>query len=126
MSEYVTVSVRLPKELHLRLKCRAEKTGEQLQDLLVKMLAMADALFEEEEVQATSFREPSPRWKTRSPAIESFSAEAPEPVEDDPLFHIADLTRPEEVIAGERPTDTAERHDYYLYGVDLDTLATPM
>ncbi len=40
----------------------------------------------------------------------------------DPIYHIAELTRPEEVISGDRPTDTSVRHDFYLYGVDLDEI----
>jgi len=39
---------------------------------------------------------------------------------DDPIYHIAELTRSEEVIWGDRPTDTSARHDFYLYGADLD------
>jgi hypothetical protein len=39
---------------------------------------------------------------------------------DDPIYHVAELTLPEEVIWGDRPTDTSERHDFYLDGADLD------
>ena len=41
---------------------------------------------------------------------------------DDPIFHVAGLTLPGEVIGGDRPSDTSVRHDFYLYGVDLDEI----
>jgi hypothetical protein len=41
---------------------------------------------------------------------------------DDPIFHVAELTLPDEVIGGNRPNDTSVRHDFYLYGVDLDEI----
>ena len=41
---------------------------------------------------------------------------------DGPNFHVAELTLPGEVIGGDRPSDTSVRHDFYLYGVDLDEI----
>ncbi|NOX62350.1 MAG: hypothetical protein GXP42_10475, partial [Chloroflexi bacterium] len=129
MSEYVTLTVDLPKDLHERLKRRAEQTGRNPQELMLEILmAEQEAFLEKEETTITSFREPSPQWRTRSVrakpisgnVIDPLSSEAYRHLEDDPLFHIVDLTKPDEVIEGERPTDTAKRHDYYLYGVDLD------
>jgi hypothetical protein len=96
MTEYVTTNIRLPKEVYRELKRRA---------------------LDEEKSLAEIVRESLVEYLT-SPRADSSSNNA-EPT-DDPLFHITELTRPEDVNWGDRPTDTSVRHDYYLYGADLD------
>ena len=96
MTEYVTTNIRLPKATH-----------EQ-----AKRLAL-----EENKSLAQVIRESLIEYLTTARANgRQVNAE----VEDDPLFHITELTRPEDVNWGDRPTDTSVRHDYYLYGADLD------
>jgi predicted DNA-binding protein len=96
MIEYVTTNIRLPKAMHEQLKQLALDKNESLAQIVRESL-----------VEYLT----SPRADDSSNAAETM---------DDPLFHITELTRPEDVNWGDRPTDTSIRHDYYLYGVDTD------
>lgn len=95
MTDYVTTNIRLPRAMHERLKRRAVEESKSLaqvvRESLVEYLAAPE---------------------TQGAMREDGS--------DDPIFAIAQLTRPNEVIGGDRPTDTSVRHDLYLYGNDLD------
>ncbi len=70
MSEYVTVSVRLPKELHLRLKRRAEKTGKSQSEILRELLYFADAHVSEN-AESVSFDEGDPLWLIGVDAVDA-------------------------------------------------------
>lgn len=96
MVEHVTTNVRLPKQLHRELKRRA---------------------LEEEKSLAQVIREGLIEYLTATAAPRRQTLDG---LADDPFFHITELTRPEEVIGDDRPTDTSMRHDYYLYGRELD------
>ncbi|MBM4460407.1 MAG: hypothetical protein FJ011_22035 [Chloroflexi bacterium] len=96
MIEYVTTNIRLPKAMHEKLRQVALDENKSLARIVRESLA--EYLI-------------SPRVGDRSNSGETM---------DDPLFHITELTRPEDVNWGDRPTDTSVRHDYYLYGADLD------
>jgi hypothetical protein len=98
MIEYVTTNIRLPKVMYERAKKLALEENKSLAQVVRESLV-------------EYLVEPKPQIAFVSD--EEF---------DDPIFHIAELTRPEEVIGGDRPTDTSVRHDYYLYGVDLDEI----
>lgn len=98
MTEYVTTNIRLPKAIYERAKQLALEEDKSLAQVVRESLV--------EYLVA-------PKAHTSSVGVEGF---------DDPIYHVAELTRPEEVIGGDRPTDTSVRHDYYLYGVDLDSL----
>ncbi|MCX6030817.1 MAG: ribbon-helix-helix protein, CopG family [Chloroflexi bacterium] len=98
MPEYVTTNIRLPKAMHERIR----------QVALLESKSMAEVIRE----SLTEY--------LIEPRLTLSAAEADE--FDDPFYHIAELTRPEEVIWGDRPTDTSVRHDFYLYGVDLDEI----
>jgi hypothetical protein len=98
MAEYVTTNIRLPKAMYERVKKLALEKNKSLAQVVRESLV-------------EYLVEPKPH-----PAFAS------DKEFDDPIYHIAKLTQPEEVIGGDRPTDTSVRHDYYLYGVDLDTL----
>jgi len=96
MTEYVTTNIRLPRAMYERVKKLALEESKSLAQVV------RESLLE-------YLVEPKPQFMfARDEEL------------DDPIFHIAELTRPEEVIGGDRPTDTSVRHDYYLYGVDLD------
>jgi len=96
MTEYVTTNIRLPKAMHERIKKLALDENKSLAQIVRESLM--EYLI-------------SPRARGVAKEAEEF---------DDPFYHIAELTRPEEVNWGDRPTDTSVRHDFYLYGVDLD------
>jgi len=98
MIEYVTTNIRLPKAMYEKVKKVALEENKSLAQVV------RESLLE-------YLVEPKPRLAFAND--EKF---------DDPIYHIAELTRPEEVIGGDRPTDTSVRHDYYLYGADLDSL----
>ena len=98
MIEYVTTNIRLPKDLYRQAKRRA---------------------LDEEKSLAQIIRESITEYLIE-PRSTLLAAEADE--FDDPFYHIAELTRPEEVNWGDRPTDTSVRHDFYLYGADLDEI----
>ena len=98
MTEYVTTNIRLPKAMHEKLRQLALDENKSLAQIVRESLV--EYLI-------------SPRASDRSNGADAM---------DDPLFHITELTRPEDVIWGDRPTDTSVRHDYYLYGADLDEL----
>jgi predicted DNA-binding protein len=98
MTEYVTTNIRLPKSMYERIKKLALEENKSLAQVV------RESLLE-------YLVEPKHQFMLAS------DAEL-----DDPIFHIAELTRPEEVIGGDRPTDTSVRHDYYLYGADLDEI----
>ena len=98
MIEYVTTNIRLPRAMYERAKKLALEENKSLAQVVRESLV-------------AYLIEPKPQIAFVSD--EEF---------DDPIFHIAELTRPEEVIGGDRPTDTSVRHDYYLYGVDLDEI----
>lgn len=98
MTEYVTTNIRLPKAMHERIKRLAleekKSLAQVIRESLVEYLA----------------------------APKTYEAVADGAEFDDPIYHIAELTRPEEVNWGDRPTDTSVRHDFYLYGADLDEM----
>lgn len=98
MVEYVTTNIRLPKEMYDRLKRVALEEGKSLAQIvresLVEYLVVPKRILGAGDADEL----------------------------DDPIFHIAELTRPEEVIGGDRPTDTSVRHDFYIYGADLDEI----
>lgn len=96
MIEYVTTNIRLPKTMYKELKRLA---------------------VEEEKSVAQVIREGLVEYlvSTRAPDVATRDAAG-----DDPVYRIAELTGPEDVVEGDRPRDTSVRHDYYLYGVDLD------
>lgn len=96
MTEYVTTNIRLPKAIYERAKQLALEENKSLAQVVRESLA--------EYLVA-------PKAHTILVSDEEF---------DDPIYHITELTRPEEVIGGDRPTDTSVRHDFYLYGADLD------
>lgn len=98
MIEYVTTNIRLPRAMYERAKKLALEENKSLAQVVRESLV--EYLIE-------------PKPQIAFVSDEEF---------DDPIFHIAELTRPEEVIGGDRPTDTSVRHDYYLYGVDLDEI----
>ena len=100
MTEYVTTNIRLPKAMHERIKKLALEENKSLAQVIRESLI-------EYLVETT-------------PA----TASSDEPF-DDPIYHIGESTRPEELIGGDRPTDTSVRHDAYLYGVDLDVSPQP-
>ncbi len=97
MTEYVTTNIRLPKAMHER----------------IKRLAL-----EENKSMAQVVRESLVQYVTGQA-----EDNAPRSIEfKDPIFAVGSLTRPDEVIGGDRPTDTSVRHDYYLYEIDLDSV----
>ena len=98
MTEYVTTNIRLPKVIYERIRKLALEENKSLAQVVRESLV-------------EYLIEPKPQFAFASD--EEF---------DDPIYHIAELTRPEEVIGGGRPTDTSVRHDYYLYGADLDEI----
>lgn len=98
MTEYVTTNIRLPKAMYERAKELALEENKSLAQVIRESLV--EYLI-------------APKTQMAFASDEEF---------DDPIYHIAELTRPEEVIGGDRPTDTSVRHDYYLYGVNLDAL----
>ena len=97
MTEYVTTNIRLPKAMHERVKRKALEENKSLAQLVRESLAQYVLTSAETEMTGIAQAE-------------------------DPVYALGDLTRPEEVILGDRPVDTSVRHDYYLYGVDLDEL----
>lgn len=98
MTEYVTTNIRLTRAMHDRIKQRAQ---------------------EENKSFAQVVRESVTEYLTS--AREMANAEWEEVL--DPIYTLADLARPDELIAGARPTDTSIRHDYYLYGLEKDDVA---
>ncbi len=98
MTEYVTTNIRLPRAVYERVKELALEENKSLAQVVRESLV--EYLI-------------APKSQSMFVSDEAF---------DDPIYHIAELTRPEEVIGGDRPTDTSVRHDYYLYGVDLDEI----
>lgn len=98
MTEYVTTNIRLPKAMHERIKKLALDENKSLAQVVRESLM--EYLI-------------SPRLTQSEAQVGDF---------DDPIFHIAELTQPDEVIGGDRPTDTSVRHDFYLYGADLDEM----
>jgi predicted DNA-binding protein len=95
MSEYVTTNIRLPRAMHERIKKRAQEENKSFAQVVRESVAVY--------------------------LIESRTGEDSDATNaDDPIYRLADLARPDEVIGGDRPTDTSTRHDYYLYGADLD------
>ena len=98
MTEYVTTNIRLPKAMHDRIRQLALEENKSMAEVIRESLA--EYLIE-------------PRAMPRMAEGDEF---------DDPFYHIAELTRPEEVNWGDRPTDTSVRHDFYLYGADLDEI----
>ncbi|MEJ5198408.1 MAG: CopG family transcriptional regulator [Anaerolineae bacterium] len=98
MAEYVTTNIRLPKAIYEQAKKLAHEENKSLAQLIRESLV--DYLVES--------REQPSRVKD-----DDF---------DDPIYHVAELTRPDEVNWNDRPTDTSVRHDFYLYGADLDDI----
>lgn len=96
MTEYVTTNIRLPRTMYKELKRLA---------------------VEEEKSVAQVIREGLVEYLVSTKTPEAVSKDA---AGDDPVYRIAELTNPEDVVEGDRPLDTSARHDYYLYGVDLD------
>ena len=92
MTEYVTTNIRLPKAMHERIKRFALEENKSMAQVVRESL-----------VQYVT-------WQTEDDP--SRTAEY-----QDPILALGSLTRPEEVIGGDRPTDTSVRHDYYLYEV---------
>ncbi len=101
MADYVTTNVRLPKAMHERIRRLALEENKSLAQIV---------------------RESLVEYLTMSEELRSLVSDA---AADDPIFRVGELTLPEEVIPGDRPTDTSARHDLYLYGVNLDLLPTP-
>lgn len=93
MTEYVTTNIRLPKSMHERIKRLALEENKSMAQVVRESLVQYVTLQTEDEASLTLEYE-------------------------DPIQGLGSLTRPEEVIAGDRPTDTSIRHDYYLYGID--------
>ncbi len=98
MIEYVTTNIRLPKAMHEKIKRVALEENKSLAQVIRESLV--EYLI-------------SPRLAQAETQLGDF---------DDPIFHISELTQPDEVIGGDRPTDTSVRHDFYLYGADLDAI----
>ena len=98
MTEYVTTNIRLPKAMHERIRQVALEGSKSMAEVIRESLT--EYLIE-------------PRSSLLAAETDEF---------DDPIYHIAELTLPEEVIGGDRPTDTSVRHDFYLYGADLDEI----
>jgi hypothetical protein len=98
MTEYVTTNIRLPKAIYERAKKLALEENKSLAQVVRESLVEYLA---------------GPKPQLAVVSDEDF---------DDPIYHIGELTRPEEVNWGDRPTDTSVRHDFYLYGVDLDEI----
>ena len=98
MSEYVTTNIRLPKAMYERVKELALEENKSLAQVVRESLV--EYLVK-------------PKSKLSPETDDDF---------DDPIYHIAELTRPDEVNWGDRPTDTSVRHDFYLYGADLDEI----
>jgi predicted DNA-binding protein len=98
MTEYVTTNIRLPKAMHNRIRQLALEANKSMAEVIRESLT--EYLIE-------------PRSALLAAEAEEF---------DDPIYHIAELTRPEDVNWGDRPTDTSVRHDFYLYGADLDDI----
>lgn len=96
MTEYVTTNIRLPRAMHERIKRRAQEDNK----------SFAQVVRESVTVYLTG---------TRAADADEWPAGA-----DDPIYALAELARPGEVVDGGRETDVSARHDYYLYGVDLD------
>ena len=96
MTEYITTNIRLPRAMHERIKRRAQEENK----------SFAQVVRESVTVYLTG-------------AAAANTDEWPEGA-DDPVYALAGLARIGEVIEGERATDTSARHDYYLYGADLD------
>lgn len=98
MTEYVTTNIRLPKAIYERAKQLALEERKSLAQVIRESLV---EYLTETRAQPTSAYD------------EGF---------DDPIYHVAELTQPDEVNWGDRPTDTSVRHDFYLYGADLDKM----
>lgn len=97
MTEYVTTNIRLPKAMHERVKRVAQQTNRSLAQVI------------------------------RESVVEYLIAVKPPTIEeyDDPIYHLSELTSDDEIIGGDRPTDTSVRHDHYLYRVDRGQPAEP-
>jgi hypothetical protein len=98
MTEYVTTNIRSPKSMYERIKQLALEENKSLAQVVRESLV--EYLVE-------------PKTQMAFANDEEF---------DDPIYHVAELTRPDEVNWGDRPTDTSVRHDFYLYGADLDEI----
>lgn len=96
MTEYVTTNIRLPRAMHERIKRRAQEDNK----------SFAQVVRESVTVYLTG---------TRAANADEWPEGA-----DDPIYALAELARPGEVVDGGRETDASVRHDYYLYGADLD------
>ncbi len=98
MTEYVTTNIRLPRAMYERVKELALEENKSLAQVVRESLV--EYLI-------------APKAQPVLVSDEEF---------DDPIYHITELTRPDEVNWGARPTDTSVRHDFYLYGADLDEI----
>jgi hypothetical protein len=96
MTEYVTTNIRLPKAMYERIKRVAQQTNKSFAQVIRE--SVVEYLIASQPPAAVG-------------GDEDF---------DDPIYHLADLASAEEVVGGDRPTDTSARHDYYLYGVEHD------
>ncbi len=94
MTEYVTTNIRLPKAMHERVKKVAQQRNKSFAQVIRESLV--------EYLVETKTQQP--------PDDEGF---------DDPIYGLGELASEEEIIGGERPTDTSFRHDHYLY--DMQT-----
>lgn len=101
MTEYVTTNIRLSRGMHERIKRRAQEENK----------SFAQVVRESVTIYLTG---------ARVTGADEWAEGA-----DDPIYALADLARPYEVIDGGRETDTSVRHDYYLYGADLDDKPEP-
>lgn len=97
MTEYVTTNIRLPKAMHERIKRLALEENKSMAQVV------RESLVQYVTGQAEDI----------APRNGGF---------EDPVFALGSLTRPDEVIGGDRPTDTSVRHDLYLYGIDRDNV----
>jgi hypothetical protein len=98
MTEYVTTNIRLPRAMHERIKRRAQEENKSFAQVVRESVA----------IYLTG-------------ASGAGATEWPAGV-DDPIYALADLARSGEVVGSERGTDTSVRHDYYLYGAELDEI----
>jgi len=96
MTEYVTTNIRLPRGMHERIKRRAQEENKSFAQVVRESVAI---------------------YLTGARVTDA--DEWPEGA-DDPIYALAYLARPGEVMDYGRETDTSVRHDYYLYGSDLD------
>ena len=99
MTEYVTTNIRLPRAMHERIKRRAQEENKSFAQLVRESVTvyLTDA-------RAAEMAD----WGIAT---------------DDPIYSLANLANANEVIERDRPTDSSIRHDYYLYGADLDEAA---